>query len=115
MSQSAVRISDTERSQQLASGVASIRHLGAPDPLDNGSADVMVTVQAAALRNAAKTGAPFCEEGDSDPRTLSGIATIPGDVHVASQEAALRSAAQNGAPFCQACERPGRRRPASQP
>src|SRR2546426_6296008 len=104
MSQPAVRISDTEGPQRLASEVGSIRHLGAPDPVDNGSADVMVTVQAAALRNAAKSGAPFCEEGDPDWYALSGLATIPGDVHVASQEAALRSAARDGAPFCQACE-----------
>ena len=70
-------------------------------------------LQAAALRQAAKSGAPFCEECERQKQTLaSGLAPVPVEpepptfedpIDIAVQIGTLTRAAELGVPFCEVC------------
>lgn len=72
-------------------------------------------LQAAALRQAAKSGAPFCEECERQKQALaSGVApvavepeppTFEDPIDIAVQIGTLSRAAELGVPFCEVCEK----------
>jgi len=66
-----------------------------------------VEAQAATLKDAAESGAPFCEnceQAAKEPAESAEVAVEPSPVHAKAQAKTLKDAAKSGSAFCEKCE-----------
>jgi hypothetical protein len=75
------------------------------EPVDD---NLDVPAQVAVMQEAARDGAPFCEECEKARRALEEAVREPeafADTDVVAQAATMRTAAEDGTPFCAECEK----------